>query len=348
MKQSRAEYEDDSISITSSQSEEYTSDQEFLVERILAEKKGEDGEPYFLIFWANYPEEKSTWEPEINIQDPDILQAWNVRKDQETKGLKPAFDLARFNARVRELVQAKEDRRRRRKMKRKRRGIPVSLDSRDDDLDSTEAVESDGAPEGYRGIGKKRKPVQKPEGPTRTPPVQSESPNIEARPRKRSNVQRDSYDSDGAGSSDDSLMQDFKQKEERKKRRKQALQALKDKRTAQDPSKAHRTQQKSAAKKFSEVSAKSTRQIQADRNRRKRQWRSVLLLLPMFHWQMSPNNDGKLSSAVIPRTAQNLNSCSVQLKMHRNNRWQPVSKQILLQVLTGVQLVEGLQEEGLA
>jgi chromo domain-containing protein 1 len=97
----------------------------FPVERILAENC-EDDKIYFLVFWSGYPEQESTWEPQKNM-DPEILQAWEVRKRLEAMGLLPPFPLAEFNARLQELAWAKEDRRRRRKIKRNGLGIPVSI-----------------------------------------------------------------------------------------------------------------------------------------------------------------------------------------------------------------------------
>jgi hypothetical protein len=269
IKQTRADYEDDAISITSSHSDQYSSDQEFLVERILAEKKGEDGKMYFLIFWANYPEEKSTWEPRKNIQDPEILQTWKERKDQEAKGIKTSFNLAKFNARLQELAQAKEDRRRRRKIKRRRLGIPVSPDPdtrrRADDSDSTKAMESDGAPADYPGVKKKSKAAQNVMKPSKSLFVQQESSDIEARSRRRASIQRAEYESDGAGIGDDSLIEDPRKKDQKKKATKHTLQALRDKRATQNSSKVSGGQEKPAPKKSKEVGTQSTSKILSHR-----------------------------------------------------------------------------------
>ena len=258
MKQTRAEVEDDAISITSSRSEKYSSDEEFLVERIMAEKKGDDGRMYFLVYWANYPVEKSTWEPRKNIQDPEIMQVWKERKGQEAKGSKKSFNIAEFNARLQELAQAKEDRRRRRKIKRKRLGIPVSPDPEirrhAADSDSIEAVESDGLPDDYPGMKRKSKPAQVAKKPSKPSFVQPESLDIEPPPRRRASIQRDEYESDGAGTSDDSLIGDLQRKAEKKKVKKQALQAIRDNQATQGPSKVSKAQDKpTSTKKSSEV-----------------------------------------------------------------------------------------------
>jgi chromo domain-containing protein 1 len=147
-----ASQEDDAISLTSTQDEEYISEQEFLVERVLAEKKDADNKALYLIFWAGYPEEKSTWEPWENIQDPAILEAWEERKGQEKAGTKTAFDLHNFNTRLAKIELARVERHERRKAKRRRLGIPVSSSEESefeqgvtgnaDDSDSSEAVQS--------------------------------------------------------------------------------------------------------------------------------------------------------------------------------------------------------------
>ncbi|KIM99026.1 hypothetical protein OIDMADRAFT_166633, partial [Oidiodendron maius Zn] len=152
LRETRALQEDDTISITSTQEEEYTSDQEFLVERVLAEKRDANNKVSYLIFWAGYPEEKSTWEPRNNIQDPAILEAWEERKGQEAAGAKPAFDLHRFNSRLAKIGLARVERHQLRKAKRRLLGIPASSSSEEDagntdGSDSSEAVESNELPD---------------------------------------------------------------------------------------------------------------------------------------------------------------------------------------------------------
>jgi hypothetical protein len=147
----RRSLDDDAISITSTQSEEFSSGEEFLVERVLAEKKDARNRVVYLIFWAGYPEAQSTWEPSKNIRDPAILEAWEVRKAEEARGAKPTFDVAAFDARAAEIERAKAERHQRRKAKRRRLGIPVSSSEGSDveghgngpvNSDSSEAVET--------------------------------------------------------------------------------------------------------------------------------------------------------------------------------------------------------------
>jgi chromo domain-containing protein 1 len=64
------------------------------VEAILAEKT-EDGRILYLISWAGYPEEKSTWEAESDMSK-DILDQWEEKKKQQTENREEPFDVARF------------------------------------------------------------------------------------------------------------------------------------------------------------------------------------------------------------------------------------------------------------
>lgn len=147
----RKSLEDDAISITSTQSEEFSSSEEFLVERVLAEKKDARNRVIYLIFWAGFPEAQSTWEPRKNIQDPAILEAWRERKAEEAQGAKPTFDVAAFDARAAEIERAKAERHRRRKTKKRSLGIAVSSNEESDakghdncatKSDSSEALET--------------------------------------------------------------------------------------------------------------------------------------------------------------------------------------------------------------
>lgn len=138
----------DSISLTSTVEDGFTSDQEFVVDRILAEKE-HDGNPYYLISWQDYPEEESTWEPEENIQDRTILAVWRVRKKKESKGIETPFDVARFEALAEKKMEERANRHKRRKAKRRRLGLSVSPSSSEDEeqiseppvLDSSDEAE---------------------------------------------------------------------------------------------------------------------------------------------------------------------------------------------------------------
>ena len=242
-KRTREEYEDDFVSVNSSQEEEYGPDQEFLVERILAEKNGDDGRKLYLILWADYPEEMSTWEPRQNIRDSGILTAWKERETQEADGLESPFDLVKFNSRMQQLQQEEGERHRRRKGKR-RLGAPISLEAETrrpqaDDSDSTEAVESDdlpviSSPELLKKKKKKLKTSQK------------------SKKHSQQSMQ-DSYQSSesDSGTSADSLIGELLQKN-KKRAKNAALQSLRDKRAA-TKSKKLGDQTKNSSKKPSDV-----------------------------------------------------------------------------------------------
>jgi hypothetical protein len=79
-------------------SSQSSDDDLYYVDRILAEKQ-EDESTYYLILWDGYTEDKSTWEPQQNIMDKELLDVWKKRKMQEFYGMEPAFDLVKFEER---------------------------------------------------------------------------------------------------------------------------------------------------------------------------------------------------------------------------------------------------------
>lgn len=110
--------DEDDISLTSTESEDYGSDAEFTVDRILAEK-GPAKNKYYLISWEGYPEEKSTWEPQENV-GAETLEEWAERLAREKQGLDEPFDVDKFQATIKRLKEEKEDRHKRRVAKRRR------------------------------------------------------------------------------------------------------------------------------------------------------------------------------------------------------------------------------------
>ncbi|TAQ86416.1 hypothetical protein B7494_g5266 [Chlorociboria aeruginascens] len=218
--QNRLDFDDDesnsdSISVTSTQGEAYESDQEFLVERVLAEKI-KASIPYYLILWDGYPLEMSTWEPRENIQDESILDIWKERKTQEARGLKPTFDLANFYALLQKSEAEKANRHKRRKIKRKRKGLPVSESEADYDSESMDSGELGKSPS-TRGLTSRLKnPVTRKQAHA---PSEGET-HKRVQPKQNSNRS----ESEDAPLSDDSLIQDLQreaykkaQREERKK-----------------------------------------------------------------------------------------------------------------------------------
>lgn len=152
--------EDDNISLTSTKVTEYSSDDEFEVDRILAEKSEGDQKKY-LLSWLGYEEEKHTWEPVHHIQNDEILHAWQDRKRLEERGLEKPYDVKRWTQLINDLARAKAERKRRRKEKRKRAGIKVSPDREyeplSEDSESDEAMEADAYVEDDPGMKPQKK-----------------------------------------------------------------------------------------------------------------------------------------------------------------------------------------------
>ncbi len=139
----QTQMEDDAISLTSTQESEYDPDKEFIVTRILTER-GSSGKKQFLILWADYPEEKSTWEPKDHIS-PEILDVWKERKLRERRGIDEPFDLTGFEAKLILLRKEKELRKKIRKAKRKRLGIPVPTSDSDTPMANQDGSSADEA-----------------------------------------------------------------------------------------------------------------------------------------------------------------------------------------------------------
>jgi hypothetical protein len=115
----------DTISITSTRATPER--EEYPVEKILEEVTDDDGLSCYLVKWEGYNIERSTWEPQSNIQDLDeILFSWETQKLRRARGLSPPFDLDAFEAKVAAVQDAKKERQERRKAKRLRLGLPMS------------------------------------------------------------------------------------------------------------------------------------------------------------------------------------------------------------------------------
>ncbi|EPE27092.1 Chromo [Glarea lozoyensis ATCC 20868] len=134
--------DDDNISLTSTQESEYSSDHEFAVERILAEKKEKGGKRY-LLEWADYPIERAAWEPEDSIVDLSMLQTWKTRKSREASGIEKPFDVEGYEAKLKKLKQEKEARIARRQFKRSQLGIANRHTEEGQDESDEEAIVAD-------------------------------------------------------------------------------------------------------------------------------------------------------------------------------------------------------------
>ncbi|KAM0313606.1 hypothetical protein ACHAO8_005410 [Botrytis cinerea] len=120
------------ISLETTDDEQYGSDHEFIVERILAQKT-EGGQRLFLIRWSGFPEEDSSWEPRKNILGQSILDAWKTRRTRELQGLDAPYDVGRLESLKKIAVAEKAQRVRLRREKRKRLGIVISPHESDAD-----------------------------------------------------------------------------------------------------------------------------------------------------------------------------------------------------------------------
>jgi hypothetical protein len=236
--------DDDSISLNSTQGSEHD-DNLYVVEKILAEEKADDGTMYYLIEWDGYPLEQSTWEPEENITEKKTLQEWADEKMRVVRGHSKPFNQDAFDERVRRYIQAKENRRRRRREKRKRLGIAVDPSESEGEADepdpeptfsdssSEEAIEVVDKPDDDTGLAE----VSRARGRLRkTPPTpividdsaddddkefsSSEAPPTHPKPKAKSRQRRKSEDiADTASLSEDSLVEDLKEDAARKERR---------------------------------------------------------------------------------------------------------------------------------
>lgn len=164
--------DDDEISLTSTVSEQYDEEQEFQVDRVLAEKTV-NGKNYYLLSWEDYPEEASTWEPEEHI-DESIIEAWRERQSLERSAGFFRFDVKRLELKQRRIAEEKARRHARRNEKRKRLGIPISSTGSDadnaDDSESSVEERNDIDDISARRTNLKRKATP-PKQKARVPPV---------------------------------------------------------------------------------------------------------------------------------------------------------------------------------
>ena len=121
--------ESDDISITSTVESEPRS--EYVVDRILAERVGEDGQCQYLVKWEGYPDERSTWEPEDCFQKKTIRD-W--KKQSENSLFGEAEEAEEVNRKVQEYWARKADRQTRRERKRTRLTNPYEVSTDEDDI----------------------------------------------------------------------------------------------------------------------------------------------------------------------------------------------------------------------
>lgn len=119
--------DDDSISLTSTVESAHDSDEEFVVDAILAERphEAQPGAMQYLIQWENYPLFRSTWEGIENLSD-ELYKQWSEQREQEKKGVRLPFDVQKFETAIDDEIRCKADRHSLRNNKRKRLGLPLT------------------------------------------------------------------------------------------------------------------------------------------------------------------------------------------------------------------------------
>ncbi|KAI9647203.1 hypothetical protein NHQ30_003586 [Ciborinia camelliae] len=127
------------LSIESTDEEQYPSDYEYTVERILAQKSL-DGQQLYLIRWDGFPEEACSWEPRKNILHKAIIDAWKARRIRESQGLDVPYDVGKLETLKKTAEDSKARRHRLRREKRKRQGIAMSPDESDADDGETKST----------------------------------------------------------------------------------------------------------------------------------------------------------------------------------------------------------------
>ena len=116
--------DDDDISVTSTAPSEQQS--EYEVETILTEAQLDDGILY-LVKWAGYPIERSTWEPAESFSTDETFADWKKKKKAIAEGRKPPFDVVSWEEHLSALDQARDQRKRKREEKRKRLGLQTDV-----------------------------------------------------------------------------------------------------------------------------------------------------------------------------------------------------------------------------
>ncbi|KAH0417240.1 hypothetical protein KCU90_g12813, partial [Aureobasidium melanogenum] len=113
--------DDDSDSVNTDSTVESEFESEYSVEKILAERKSDDGKPLYLVKWEGYQLHRSTWEPRENFHDTDCLVNWELLKRDAAEGRAKLFKVAKFDAAVRHEEEQRERRHAKREEKRRQK-----------------------------------------------------------------------------------------------------------------------------------------------------------------------------------------------------------------------------------
>ncbi|KAJ5335024.1 Chromo domain/shadow [Penicillium brevicompactum] len=134
----------DAISMTSTLVSD--EDQEFEVERILAEREvsdeeGEDSTRY-LVQWTGYPAHRHSWEPATAFNSKETLQSWGARKREIASGKRKPFDVRSWEVHCKHVAAETKKRKAKRKRLRdfksrqaKKTGAPAKTNSNLVDVD---------------------------------------------------------------------------------------------------------------------------------------------------------------------------------------------------------------------
>ncbi|KAH0360015.1 hypothetical protein KCU65_g9620, partial [Aureobasidium melanogenum] len=116
--------DDDSDSVNTDSTVQSVLESEYKVEKILAERESDDGEPLYLVKWEGYQLHRSTWEPRENFHDTDCLVEWERLKRDAAEGRAKLFRISRFDAAVRHDEEQRERRHAKRAEKRRQKEAP--------------------------------------------------------------------------------------------------------------------------------------------------------------------------------------------------------------------------------
>lgn len=122
---------------------------EYDVEEILAERKVR-GKTEYLIKWLGYIEERSDWEPEENLNSPEILASWARKKADIKAKKKPPFDVKGLEARIKQIAEKTKERKKVRQARRIERNMRLKsiIIFSDDENSNHSALEPQGGGDG--------------------------------------------------------------------------------------------------------------------------------------------------------------------------------------------------------
>ncbi|KAE8388296.1 hypothetical protein BDV23DRAFT_114190 [Aspergillus alliaceus] len=110
-----ADASDDDVSLTSTVPS--PPKENYFVDTIHAERETSRGVEY-LVGWEDYPIERCTWETAAQFDNEQTILDWKAKKREIEAGRLPAFDLAVFDRRLRQVEEAYQKRKKKRQAKR--------------------------------------------------------------------------------------------------------------------------------------------------------------------------------------------------------------------------------------